>query len=238
MSLHRGLQLGDLGLPPDEARGRGAQIPRTRIQRPQRRKVRAQARRLDLEHLNRSREIPQPARSKIDEINTAQQTRRRLGQQDLTTMSRGHHSCGSIEHRSEVVPVSQLGLAGCQSHSHRQLQLPFTADIGDAKAATKPSPVWPNKNPSYASIAVRNTLSWTTSAARIPSASVSHRRVEPSTSVNRNVTTPEGAAAAVADTPAECHIRHAGTLHMREPDPETPGSYWHTDGDLIKLLLG
>ena len=43
MSLHRGLQLGDLGLAPDEARGRSPQVPRTRIQRPQRRKVRAQA---------------------------------------------------------------------------------------------------------------------------------------------------------------------------------------------------
>jgi hypothetical protein len=32
----------------------------------------------------------------------------------------------------------------------------FTADIGDAKAATEPSPVWLNKNPSYASIAVHN----------------------------------------------------------------------------------
>jgi hypothetical protein len=34
----------------------------------------------------------------------------------------------------------------------------------------------------------------------MPSASASHRRVEPSTSVNRNVTTPEGAG-----TSAECH---------------------------------
>ena len=31
MSFHRGLQLGDLGLTPDEARGRGPQVPRTRI---------------------------------------------------------------------------------------------------------------------------------------------------------------------------------------------------------------
>ena len=36
MSLHRGLQLADLGLAPDEARGRRPQVPRTRIQRPQR----------------------------------------------------------------------------------------------------------------------------------------------------------------------------------------------------------
>ena len=45
-------------------------------------------------------------------------------------MSSGHHPRGSIEHRSEVVPVSQLGLAGRQSHSHRQLQLPLRVDRG------------------------------------------------------------------------------------------------------------
>jgi hypothetical protein len=45
-------------------------------------------------------------------------------------MCSGHHSCGSIEHRSELVPVAQLGLAGCQSHSHRQLQLPLRVDRG------------------------------------------------------------------------------------------------------------
>ena len=46
------------------------------------------------------------------------------------------------------------------------------------------------------SIALRSTSSCAVSAARIPSASASHRRVEPSMSVNRKVTTPEGAAAA------------------------------------------
>jgi hypothetical protein len=51
------------------------------------------------------------------------------------------------------------------------------------------------------------------SAARIRSASASHRRVEPSTSVNRNVTTPEVAAAG-ADTSAESHNRHALTSHF------------------------
>src|SRR5262249_42353647 len=63
------------------------------------------------------------------------------------------------------------------------------------------------------------TSSWAASAARIASASASHRRVEPSTSVNKNVTTPEGTAAAGADTPAECHIRHAATLHIEGTRP-------------------
>ncbi|HVQ52020.1 MAG TPA: hypothetical protein VMS92_18410, partial [Mycobacterium sp.] len=45
-------------------------------------------------------------------------------------------------------------------------------------------------------------------------ASASHRRVEPSMSVNKNVTTPEGAAARSADTPAESHNGHAPTWHF------------------------
>jgi hypothetical protein len=62
-------------------------------------------------------------------------------------------------------------------------------------------------------------------AARIASASASHRRVEPSTSVNKNVTTPEGAATAAADTPAESHNRPApttriGGIRIRKPTPE------------------
>jgi hypothetical protein len=47
---------------------------------------------------------------------------------------------------------------------------------------------------------VRIVLSCAASAERMVSASDSHRRVEPSMSVNRNVTTPDG-----ADTQAESH---------------------------------
>src|SRR5271163_3044874 len=67
------------------------------------------------------------------------------------------------------------------------------ADLGDSNAAATPSPVWLNRKPPWSSIAVRSTSSCAASAARIASASASHRRVEPSTSVNRNVTTPDGA---------------------------------------------
>ena len=47
-------------------------------------------------------------------------------------------------------------------------------------------------NGSVTAIAERNTSSCAAKAFRMRSASVSHRPVEPSTSVNRNVTTPEG----------------------------------------------
>src|SRR4029077_11158069 len=91
-----------------------------------------------------------------------------------------------------------------------------TAERGDANAATTPSPVWLNKKPSCASIEERNTSSCAIRAARIAAASASHRRVDPSISVNRNVTTPEGAAARSADTHAESHNRHAPTSYIGE----------------------
>src|ERR1700756_2440680 len=97
-----------------------------------------------------------------------------------------------------------------------------TADVGDPNAAHTPSPVCLNNQPPCRSIALRNTSSWAASAARIPSASASHRRVEPSTSVNKNVTTPEGAAAAGADTPAESHTRHAPNAHIGGIRHQTP----------------
>jgi hypothetical protein len=71
-----------------------------------------------------------------------------------------------------------------------------------------------NKKPPWASIAERNTSSWAANAARIASASASHRRVEPSTSVNRNVTTPDGAAPGGADTLGDSHNRPASTAHF------------------------
>jgi hypothetical protein len=39
--------------------------------------------------------------------------------------------------------------------------------------------------------------------------------------VNKNVTTPEGAAAAAADTPGESHNRHAHTSHIGGSGPVT-----------------
>ena len=79
----------------------------------------------DLEHPDRGRQIPQPPRPQIHQINSAEQTRRRLGQQDLTAMPGGHHPRRTIEHRTEVVRPPQLGFAGRQPHPHRQLQRPL-----------------------------------------------------------------------------------------------------------------
>src|ERR1700692_2436910 len=84
-----------------------------------------------------------------------------------------------------------------------------TAHLGEANAAQTPSPVCLNNQPPCASIALHNTSSWVARAIRISSASASHRRVEPSTSVNKNVTTPEAAG-----TSAESHIQPCFTSNI------------------------
>ena len=219
MSLYRGLHLAGLGLAPDEARGRRPQIPRTRIQCPQRRKVRAQAGRSDLKYPHRRGQVPQPPCPQVHQVDSAQQSGCRVGREDLTTVPGGHQPCGAVEHRAEVVPVPQLGLARCDPHPHRRPSARWaamaasTADLGEENAATTPSPVWVNKKPSYASIALRNTSSCASRAARIPSALASHRRVEPSISVNRNVTTPDGGTP--ADTRTGCHTQPSSRLEPR-----------------------
>jgi hypothetical protein len=75
-----------------------------------------------LKHPNRYRYIPQPSRPQIQQINPAQQSGCRVGDQYLTTVPGGHHPCGAIEHRAEIVTVAKLGLPGRNTHSHRQLK--------------------------------------------------------------------------------------------------------------------
>jgi hypothetical protein len=67
----------------------------------------------------------------------------------------------------------------------------------------------------------RSTSSCAARAIRIPSESASHRRVEPSTSVNRNVTIPEGEPAGSADIQAECHTEPGQIERHRNTASET-----------------
>jgi hypothetical protein len=42
----------------------------------------------------------------------------------------GHHACGPIQNRSEIVALRQLGFAGRDPHPHRQLQRPLRGHRG------------------------------------------------------------------------------------------------------------
>ena len=128
----------------------------------------------DLEHPDRGRQIPQPSRPQIDQINAAEQTRRRLGQQDLTAMPGGHHPRRTIQHRTEVVARHAARLRRSPAPSAPATPAPAARPpphppqtCGEANAAHTPSPVCLNNQPPCASIAERNTSSWAASAARI-----------------------------------------------------------------------
>ena len=189
----------------------GRRFPGLRIQCTQRRKFCPQSGCPDLKHPHRRRHIPQPSRSQIEQIDTGEQCRGRVGQQDLTAVPGAHHPRSTVEHRAEVVPIPQLCLPGRNAHPHRQLQRSLRCHrsidrtLGRGEGCAYPVTGVAEQKPSCPSIAVRSTSSWAASAARMPSASFSHRRVEPSISVNRKVTTPEGAGAGSADTHAESH---------------------------------
>ena len=156
------------------------------------------------------------------------QYRRRVGHQNLTAVPGGHHPRSAVEHRPEVVPVAQLCLTGRHAHPHRQLQGPLRGHCGiDSRLRRRECCAHPvtgvleqasPRAPESPDVALRRGRR---GPFRIASASASHRRVDPSTSVNRNVTTPEGAAAGSADTHAESHKRHAPTSYIGACGPVT-----------------
>ena len=165
-------------------------------------------------------------------------------------MPGGHHPRRTVEHRTEVIRLPQLGFAGRQPHPHRQLQRPLRGyrridgRPGRGERGAHPITGVLEQPAAVRLDRPRNTSSWAASAFRMPSASASHRRVEPSTSVNRNVTTPEGAAAAGADTPAESHNRHAVTpcrVHSRIASRASCAQHpewhnWHTGAAVLTAV--
>jgi choline dehydrogenase-like flavoprotein len=80
---------------------------------------------------------PATAAPQIHQINSAEQTSGRLGQQDLTSAPGGHHPRSTVEHRTEVVGPAQLGFAGRDAHPHRQRQLPLRGHRGIHRRARR-----------------------------------------------------------------------------------------------------
>ena len=103
----------------DETAGRGPQISGRGVEGPQRRKVGTQAGRADLEDPDCGRQVAQAPGPQIQQIDSGEQTRRRIGQQDLTTMAGCHDSGGPVQDGPEVVGSPEFGFAGCQPHPYR-----------------------------------------------------------------------------------------------------------------------
>ena len=169
-----------------------------------------------LKHPFRTCQVPKALLPEIDESGTlgkivADQLLGRMRHQDLPAMPRGGHPRRTVHRRAVIVTGPQVGLARVQTHPHpqrlgqrpvlgpeRKLRIhrrSHRAACGLANTACSPSPVVLTTTPSRFSTASRRISSWRASAPRMGSGCSCHRRVDPSRSVNRNVTVPVGSAA-------------------------------------------
>src|SRR5579871_1014491 len=100
----------------------------------------------------------------------------------------------------------------------------MTASPARENAAASPSPPVEKTWPPNRSIAARRITSWRASADRIASGAVSHDRVDPSMSVKRNVTVPDGASTTgVSHDLTGSGLDRAGKPCPRAPDVPVPG---------------
>ena len=129
-----------------------------------------------------------------------------------------------VDHRPGIVTAAFLGLAQMKTHTHPQGRArPPGAAERELRLGRCPHRVrCPTERrreritrrrehiPAVTSIASRRIASWTNNDADIASLSAAHNRVDPSTSVNKNVTVPDGntfdtSAPSVIDTSLTDH---------------------------------
>ena len=115
-----------LSFPTDERRQRDRQVVRGAVERSQRRERRSEVGVDELKDLLGARQITEPRRPQRNEIHARRQHitdqhRRRLREQDLTTMPAGPQSRAARDRPADVVPVvSELRLARVDRHPHQQ----------------------------------------------------------------------------------------------------------------------
>ena len=220
---HELRQRRDLGLAADERRDLTRQVARQRVQRPQRRELRAPVPARHLEHRARRSQVAQPVLAQIDQLDSRSRTSRRYRSRTTTCppcatpISRAR----TVQLGAEVVAVAQFGLTGVQPHPHPQdgsePQL-----RSDRRRACVRSPTQTGRHTVAGVLEQEPAMLSITSRRRVvfhqvpasPRGSSSHRRVEPSTSVNRNVTVPEGTLPTTTATAS-----HGG----RAPGRRSPG---------------
>ncbi len=225
MSLHQRADAGQIVGSPDERRHLDGQVVTRRAQRPDGR----ERRRAELEQPLGQRQVTQLVGSEIHQLISMQPAEQLLGRQrheNLAAVPGSHEPGGAVDGRPEVIAVTLLDLAAVNAHPHVQQRLRLARrevrlrSLGGVDCVAGPverrrEPVAPvaNTYPPWASIASRTTASCTANAARISSARSSHSRVEPSISVKRNVTVPEGRPATRA--------RYSATVPSEPAEPPT-----------------
>ena len=188
------------------------QVPRERVERPHTREVARQLRMHDLEHHLGATQVAQTLLAEIDQRaplgqRVAREVRGRTRTQHLTAVTRAHDPRRPIQRRAVVVPVPLLALTGVHTHPHPQRPglLPRLRAQRALRLDRRAQRVPHAREHRVHTITGRldhvtvvrldrraQQLVVTRQRAGIASGYSSHRRVEPSRSVNKNVTVPEG----------------------------------------------
>ena len=128
-----------------ETRRLHRQVPRHRIQRPQRRELDPQPVGAHLVQVLDTRQVTQAMLAPIDQLDARHHRRRGRRHQDLAAVAGGHHPRRPVQHRTEVVLTATLGLTGGDPHAHRQpqrlLRLHRGVDRGAGRAERRAHPV-------------------------------------------------------------------------------------------------
>jgi hypothetical protein len=139
-------------------------------------------------------------------------------------MTDRHQAGDPVERRPEIVPVASLGLTGMDpirtltgegvshisaSNKVWAVNAAATADEADWNAAAIPSPMDENTTPPCSATVLRTNSSCRDNAPRMADSPACQSRVDPSISVNRNVTVPVGAL--TATTPYANPGRRSGS---------------------------
>ena len=218
----------------DEAGPLHRQVVDPGVQGAKRRELAGQVGVVQLEDALGTGQVLEPVHPQIAQAGALRQSLdrqvgRRLGQHRLAPMRHRHKPGRPVHRRTEIVAVALLHLAGMQAHPHPQdapLRPTLTAQPSCASSAA-PKPVASTvkggrepipdrgEHPATMGLDARpHDLVMAGQRARIASGADSHNRVEPSTSVNRKVTVPEG-----TPTPGVSHERHTATVPASAQSP-------------------
>jgi hypothetical protein len=117
-----------VALAPDKHARLSHQVRREHLHRPQRREDDRKARRADLKHPLRDREISQPVVTQVHHHRprghpVREQPRRHRRADHLPPMRGGHQTGSPIDRKPEVIPVALFHLPRVQTHAHPQAGL-------------------------------------------------------------------------------------------------------------------
>ena len=187
---------------PDERRQLEREVGGERIERSQPREVARQRVVEQLEHAFRTREIAEAVLAEVAELDAVEELRGCSRHEHLAAVPDRHEARGAVHGRAEVVTVALDRIAGVHAHAYRRQRFAGQRALGPSRArdrVDRPAehrhhPVAGRLHHMAAGRFDRRAQDRRRGAARSAGieALCSQSRVEPSMSVKRNVTVPDG----------------------------------------------